>query len=53
MPLHARFTNLSCLLCFILSLTFKSEKMYFESALYFIGLGIKFIENAYFIIGCY
>lgn len=27
--------------------------MYFESALYFIGLGIKFIENAYFIIGCY
>lgn len=30
-----------------------SEKMYFESVLYFVGFGIKFIENAYFTVGCY
>lgn len=53
MLLHARFTGLPCLLCFISSLTFKSEKMYFESVLYFVGFGIKFIENAYFTVGCY
>lgn len=51
--LHARFTGLPCLLCFTSSLTFKSEKMYFESVLYFVGFGIKFIENAYFTVGCY
>lgn len=53
MLLHAKFISLPCLLCFISSLTFTSEKMYFESVLYFIAFGVKFIENAYFTFGCY
>lgn len=51
MRLQATRTSLPCLLCFISSLTYKSENMYFESLLYFTGLVIKFIENAHFIVG--
>ena len=52
MLLHARLKSLPCPLSFISSLTYKSEKMYFESILYIIGFVVKFMENAYFIVGC-
>lgn len=50
MLLRARFTSLPCLLCFVSSLTFTSEKMYFESVLHFIAFWYKVYRKCLFYI---